>query len=287
MVSVDPPSGSETSVFTTVRIRFDRPMNPDCYELVDLTSERFPTDRTLGPFPAEYDPPSNTFTFCIFLPISSKTRLELRGVRGADGSEADAVPIEYRAGKTLYSAQQETRIAEAGRSAQLRELVEEVRRKRLAMKSAEEHIRTIGLGGERLGWSAGLSMQGCRFAFQGQRQFYADVSGIMQMPFLVGSDGRQCWHVYQDRVITCPFETIHEKDTRFCDPFGINRFADAEETIREAPARVSRRCRARGEVMSPHPLLARCVRVLRGARGYAGLADRRQDIAARAARTVL
>ena len=233
VVSIDPPSGSETSVFTTVRIRFDRPMNPDCYELADLTSERFPGQGTVGPFPAEYDPPSNTFTFHIFLPMSSKTRLELRGVRGTDGSEADAVPIEYRAGKTLYSAQHEARIAAAGRSAQLRELVEAVRRKRLAMKSAEQHVRWIGLGGERPGWSTTVIMLGCRFAFQGQRQFYADVSGFMKMPFLVGSDGRQCWHVYQDRVITCPFETIHEKDTRFCDPFGINRFRDAEETIRE------------------------------------------------------
>jgi hypothetical protein len=51
------------------------------------------------------------------------------------------------------------------------------------------------------------------------------------MPFLVGSDGRQYWHVNNDRVITCSFETIHEKDTRFCDPFGINRFVDAEEAI--------------------------------------------------------
>lgn len=232
VVSVDPPSGSETSVFTTIRVRFDRPMNPDCYELVDLASERFPKDRTAGPFPAEYDATSNTFTFSIFLPISRTTRLELRGFCGADGCDADPVSLEYRAGKTLYLPQQETRIAEAGHSARLRELVEQVRRKRLAMKSAEEHIRQISLSG-RPGWSASLFMEGARFAFQGERQFYADVSGIMGMPFLVGSDGRQCWHVNEDRIITCPFETIHEKDTRFCDPFGINRYANAEETIRE------------------------------------------------------
>ena len=43
--------------------------------------------------------------------------------------------------RRLYCPEQKARIAEAGRSAKLHEVVEAVRRNRLAMKSLEETVR--------------------------------------------------------------------------------------------------------------------------------------------------
>ena len=65
--------------------------------------------------------------------------------------------------------------------------------------------------------------KGSRFAFQGQRQFVADVSAMMRMPYLVRSDGRQCWNLFRnmrvsESLVVSPYEAIQEKDTGFCDP---------------------------------------------------------------------
>ena len=92
-----------------------------------------------------------------------------------------------------------------------------------------------------------------------------DREGRMQMPFLVGSDGRQCWHVYQDRIITCPFETIHEKDTRFCDPFGSTGFVTRRR--RSANSGWSISCFVQHEGRSCHRIRSWSLRVLRGVAG--------------------
>ena len=73
-----------------------------------------------------------------------------------DGGQAEPVTVEYEVGKSCTRPSRNRKIAEAGRSAKLREVVEAVRRKRLALKSLEETVRTVLLGREckgYLGWS--------------------------------------------------------------------------------------------------------------------------------------
>ena len=49
-----------------------------------------------------------------------------------------------------------------------------------------------------------------RFGFQGDRQFYADVTGIMMLDyaasFRVGSDGKECWNFYASHLPDSPKE---------------------------------------------------------------------------------
>ena len=70
--------------------------------------------------------------------------------------------INYEVGKRLYLPEQDVRIAEAGRSAKLRELIDTVRRNRLALKSLEDTVRTIRPGiwdrKGHLGWSDSLEV---------------------------------------------------------------------------------------------------------------------------------
>jgi hypothetical protein len=233
VVSVDPPSGAETAVFTPIRIRFDRPMDPKCYDLVDTTWSDPTNPMTSVPFPVEYDPKTNTFTLRAFLPFETKTRIELRGFCGADGGEAEPAVIEYRVGDKLYSPEQEARIAETGRSAKLHEVVEAVRRNRLALDSVEEAVLTVDLSANQPVWFSKVRTNLSRFCLQGDRQVYADVSSIMSMPFRVGSDGQQCWYLKGEELVACPFEAIHVKNTLFCDPFGSSRFQTAEQAIEE------------------------------------------------------
>ncbi len=72
-----------------------------------------------------------------------------------------------------------------------------------------------------------------RFAFQGDRQFSADVSCIMRIPFRVGSDGKECWYLGDKELEVCPFESIREKNVLFCDPFGSRKFSTPEKAIGE------------------------------------------------------
>lgn len=59
---------------------------------------------------------------------------------------------------------------------------------------------------------------------------------MMKMPYLVRSDGRQCWNLFRnmrvsESLVVSPYEAIQEKDTGFCDPFGAGRSVSAEELI--------------------------------------------------------
>lgn len=238
-------------MLTPIRIRFDRPMDPEAFELVDVDEMG-----TSVASPVEYDASSQFFAFETVLPRNAKLRIKLQGFRGADGGTAEPATVEYQVGRELYTPAQEKRIAEAGRSAKLREVVGAVRRNRLALKSLEETVRDTALGVDRksLGWLSGLDVNFGRFGFQGDRQFYADVTSIMEFPavqeipsyaFRLGSDGRQCWFFTADydvqakkmtgkmQVISSSFKAIRDKKVVIVDPFGSKRFLSTESAIKE------------------------------------------------------
>jgi hypothetical protein len=254
VVSIDPPSGSQTGRFTTIRVRFDRPMVPEAFELKGSISptKKEPVDpsemKVTAPFQIAYDAALQTFTLHALLPSNAKTRLELRGFRGADGGQAQPIFVEYQVDGKLYRPEQEARIVEAGRSARLHEVVEAVRRKRLALKSLEETVRETNIPddfNDRSNWVRGVWMSYARFAFQGDRQFYADATGIMRRPpftecFRVGSDGRECWGYWAGRLGDAPerknvdfrpYNGVHKKLVVICDPFGWKRFSSTETAI--------------------------------------------------------
>ena len=302
VVAIEPPSGSETSMVTAIRVRFDRPMNPNAFVLTDSPGE---IKGVSVPFPVEYDARSYAFTFPALFPAKTKHRIELRGFRGADGGEAEPATVEYTVNARLYLPEQRARISEAGRSAKLHEVVEAARRNRLAMKSAEELVRTVSLSENirsRPGWSCDVETNYGRFGFQGDRQFYADVTSIMDTPFFtphappfpfhLGSDGRECWFLRSNQASKvelefCPLDAMRERYVMICDPFGSKRFPSAELAIEKLRLEYLGTV-TRGEDLPSHPFLggpdvwhgdARhpCLRLPR-------LVDRRPDAAAGALR---
>ena len=93
MVSVDPPSGSRTGMVATIHVRFDRPMDPEACEVKGSSSRTkkespdLPGVGISAPFPVAYDAARHEFTLHALLPGNTKTRVELRGFRGADGGQ--------------------------------------------------------------------------------------------------------------------------------------------------------------------------------------------------------
>ena len=105
MVSVDPLSGAEVGMVTAIRVTFDRPMNPETYELADPDQMEVALR-----FPAEYDASAHRFTFFVLLPRNVRLPIELRGFRSAEGGAAEAIKLEYQVGRKLYLPGQEARI---------------------------------------------------------------------------------------------------------------------------------------------------------------------------------
>jgi hypothetical protein len=260
VISIDAPSGSQTCMATTIRVRFDRPMDPEACELVGLVNQMkgdavsaaiaASRARIPVPFPIVYDAASRCFTFQALLPGNGKSRIELRGFRGADGGQVEPVTVEYQVGAKLYRPEQEARIVEAGRSAKLHEVVEAVRRNRLAIKSLEETVRLLVPSDnfhDRPNWDSVMMMMYSRLGFQGDRQFYEDASGFFKSSNVIsirwGSNGKECWYYSafrspdspkeEKKVEFCPYEAARERTVVICDPFGSKRFASTDKAIKE------------------------------------------------------
>jgi len=235
IVSIEPEPGSEAGIFTTVRVRFDRAMMPDRYELVDVTEPTSPNSTVSVPFSVEYDTQTHSFAIPVLFTPNGKPRIELRDFSSEQGAAIEPVTIEYVTSDQLHLPKQAARIDEAGRSVELRELVGKIHRSRRSLKSLEETIRITSLSVGQPTSFDDISMLHTRFAFQGQRQFYAEASEIMRSVELrnyqVGSDGRECWNLLDDQLTTCPYESFHVKNVLVCDPFGSQRFETAQEAI--------------------------------------------------------
>ena len=78
-------------MIVSIRVRFDRPMNPEAFEpICSIPDEGMQFEGAYVPFPVEYDAPTYSFTFQDRIPPQpTSPRIELRGFRGADGGNAE------------------------------------------------------------------------------------------------------------------------------------------------------------------------------------------------------
>lgn len=256
VVSIDPPSGAKTGMVVPMRVRFDRPMDPEAYAPVGSIEDEGVKDWDIVhvPFPVEYEASSHTFTFLVFFPRSTTVKIDFRGFRGVDGADAEPATATYDGGKRLYTPEQEAAIAQAGRSLKLSEVVGAVRKNRLSLTSIRETVTSMMHGSCRkgpLGWLASVQTDYGQFGFQGDRQFYADVSAIMGHSsassgageiFRLGSDGRECWFYHTQQlnpiegvkeITFCPWDEMRTKTVVMADPFGAKRFTSTEQAIKE------------------------------------------------------
>jgi hypothetical protein len=234
VVSFDPPTGSETGVLTSIRVRLDRATDPARCDLQDKTWKEMRDPMAFAPFPVEYDADAHCLTVTAFLPPGKTTRLEFGGLQNSDGDGSAPATVEYRVGHDLHSAQQLARIREARGPGKLIEIVEAVRRNRLGLKSLEATVCCVTLHrGLASRWFSQVQTNHATFVFQGDRQFLADVSSIMRTPFRVGSDGEQCWNVADKDLTVSPFDALQVKNILFCDPFGAKQYPTTAQAVEQ------------------------------------------------------
>ena len=226
-VNVHPQSGSTVALLTLIRVKFDQPMDPYRFALRNFAAKPGPLVKPQLLRQVEYDPQQYQFTLPVSLAENWKGWFELYGFESAQGVRADPIQIEYKTQEAAFSESLRERIEKARQNPQLRLVLEKVQQARRGLSSLSEREQDIHYWKVRKDYFTGIRSNTATFKMQGDRQFFADVSEHMGScsAFCIGSDGNKCWwHIKSKRgtkLVTCPFEDMHEKNVQICDPFGL------------------------------------------------------------------
>jgi RNA polymerase sigma-70 factor (ECF subfamily) len=233
VTSVAPASDTEVSLITPLVVAFDQPMDPLSYGLG--ITESMASDQSLELLGRpEYDAERHRFTLLARLPPNWNGELRLEGFRGKDGAVAEPVVVKYRTLRSILSDSLIKRIAEAGRSAELRRLVERVCKARRDLTSVSEQVLwTHSYGYESPDWHRSFDSKGARFAMRDGKKFLGIIDGIMRMPFRIGSDGETCWFRHGNERVSLPAKDMTQKHVLICDPFDAASKADTEKVIQD------------------------------------------------------
>jgi len=233
IISITPPSGSQAAMMFELEIVFDRPMNPNEFEINEPDNKKdFP--REAGAFYnyVEYDTLNNKFTIPVKLPDNWNGSIRLENFFSADGNKAGAVTVEYHTSQKQLSESLLSRVFDSADSAEFTELLKKIKQTHSELYSVYETIHTEMIYHNKT--STGKAV----FKIQGDRQFYADVSEFMGGTFCIGSDGNDCWlysvnveNNIPERLVVTPYEDINNRNIDICNPFGI-KDSNASDVIK-------------------------------------------------------
>lgn len=240
VLSVSPAPGAEgVPADTELRIRFERPMEPRALKLDWDSGDCRSVD-----FPA-YDSNRCEFTVPVHLVPGVLHQLVVNkegpgsfgsGFVSADGKPArmyvwrfstakESGDLGSAAGNAGTSRNGEQPPARgSGSERELLSLLQRMQQRRAGITSLVERVQTISqFHGPGL---RELSVQGATFAWQGNNQYYGDVSQIMGGVFRIGCDGKAWWwqtgSFEKPDLALCPINDMQVKDVSIADPFGLS-----------------------------------------------------------------
>jgi beta-lactamase regulating signal transducer with metallopeptidase domain/outer membrane lipoprotein-sorting protein len=224
-------SGSMMSLISEIEVVFNQPMIPDLGKVVDTTKNKERPRSTFARVYAfynniTYDSEQHKFTIPLILPPDWEVSIELREFRTTNGIKMDPFVLNYSTGREIYSTEFQKRFQDAKKSKELRDILNKVKEARSHITSLSETVHTVH---KMESWDESSKSV---FKFQGEGQFYADISEQMNIPFYVGSDGRDCWYYNgregKEKLITAPFDEVVEKNIIICDPFRVTQIGVSE-----------------------------------------------------------
>jgi hypothetical protein len=225
VIAVEPPLETEVPLYNLVKVRFDRPMDPDWYGIAFEDERRIDDPNLDSP---SYNEARHEFELPLMLPANWNGELELVHFRGTDGAPAVPFKLKYRTLRTVMSAELKDNLVQKGNSPELADLINKVAdRSRNVQSVAIEVLNSSGP--LRAGWSTSYWMYQSEFAKQGS-QFLGDTSAIMRIPFRIGSNGNECWFQFKETLTQVPTAEI-EQYVSLCDPFGAAKVTDLTNLI--------------------------------------------------------
>ena len=228
IVSIYPPEGAEIALVSELQLVFDRPMNPEKFEIYDasLEGDRNPwkTVSVLRNF-VNYDASSYQFTIPISLPCNWNGSIKLDGFQCNNGTKMEAVTVKYLTLRKPFSAELLTKFEKAEMQQQLKEVLEQVKKTSMGLNSLQVVVHMKRESESKAFKTFFDEEKEITFKIQGNKQFYADMSRQFGKPWVLGSDGQTCWfyNEYKDnqRLVTLGFDEIDYKNINLCDLFGL------------------------------------------------------------------
>jgi beta-lactamase regulating signal transducer with metallopeptidase domain/outer membrane lipoprotein-sorting protein len=220
IVSVNPASGLKIALVSELKIVFDQPITAHGFKLGLPDKSSWPREPLVFCQNVRYNADKTEFTVPLTLPPNWNGTIELSGFVNTGGVEAEPISLQYSTGREVFSPELLLRLKDAAKSQKLIDVLEAVRNKRLNIKSLSETVQTVS--------DFGKSPESTRaiFKMQGDRQFFADITGVMNGPFFVGSNGKDCWFYYKgekEELVMVPFEQVQEKTVSICDFAGLSK----------------------------------------------------------------
>ena len=241
ILSLSPQPGEKVACFTYVEVDFDQPMDPLAGHIVDLSDEKSIMDRAQLLADVQYNAREKRFTLPVSLPPDWEGDVELRGFKTVDGASAAPVQLHLATTSVLFSETALEQFKKAAKDSQLLAVLNQMRLARQQLTALSERVTTSDA------WAllpsaqsaSTINTQSATFKFQGNGQFYGDVTQCMHTgTFVVASDGDQCWwHKTMEKngqieefLQVAPYDVFDEKNVLICDPFGLQN-RDVEEAI--------------------------------------------------------
>ncbi|MEN6385781.1 MAG: S41 family peptidase [Phycisphaerales bacterium] len=220
LISVMPASGSELPLLALLQIKFDLPMDPNS-DIYSVTRQQWLAGYQILTHQIDYDIKSKTFSIPIVLQPGWQDTIEMTGFVSTQGIEADPIKLKYSAGKQLISSSISERFENSNNSKELFSIFKNIKKTRSRLQILSERVvNSVSSNYHIQSWDLIFKIK--------NNSFYADISNIMQNPFLIGSDGKECWFylVYgvdeiKKKLVLMPPDEPIEKDISICDPFNL------------------------------------------------------------------
>ncbi len=230
IVAVEPPADSEVPLYNLVRVRFDRPMDPDWYGIAfEDPGRRRRSEKPSLHSSVTYDPDLQEFELPLVMPPNWNGEFQLTHFRAADGTVIQPQTVKYRTLRQPTSSLLKQRIEQSGESPLLIDLIRKIGDQSRKVTSVSAEVRFSQVRSNE-GWSNHYSSWAAGFARSGQ-QFIGDVSQAMQKSWQIGSDGTTSWFRHGDTVVQCPAEDVSENNVVLCNPFGAGTEDDVRQVI--------------------------------------------------------
>jgi RNA polymerase sigma factor (sigma-70 family) len=233
VTALQPPADTEVSLLTPLELTFDRPMDPQSYGLSvpGMTIwERHP-DLLGSP---QYDAERHRFRLLVRLPANWYGELRLEGFRDKDGVPAEPLAVKYRTLQTAIPPALQEQLEAAGRSEELRTIVESARKARRDLKGdSEKVVSTMFSLSTAPGWLQSLWGQGSRFQIQGRDKYVGVIDDVMLSSFRVGCDGNVCWARFEKDRHVIPVKEVAQQNVLIADAFDAYGAADTDRVIRD------------------------------------------------------
>lgn len=219
IVSIHPEPDTEIALATELRVRFDAPMDPTCYE---LGYDRGSFGAAMSLFgDVSYDTSRHEFRLPVAFPANWNGILQLRGFRGIHGRTAESRHVKFRTLREPLSAERRDALSKLSESEVLKTLLDSVKIRHQNIGSAKV-TATSRMIHSNFDWGYSISRTEATFAKE-NKKFFGDISEIMpgSAVFQVGSDGEKCWFRFNDEITVCPVTEISQRTVSIADGFGL------------------------------------------------------------------